>query len=86
MEITAQVNEEDVNKIAFIQEKTQQDISEILKLAIDLYYERLQEHLKTPLQILEESGFIDCCSVESDLSTTYKSVLTNSLNQKYDYH
>lgn len=86
MEITAQVTAEEAHKIAFIQEKTQQDISEILKMAIDLYYERLQIPPKTPLQILEESGFIDSCAIETNLSTTYKSVLTDSLNQKYDHH
>jgi hypothetical protein len=85
MEIKTQITEAEANKIAFIQQKTNQDISEILKLAIDLYYNHLQTPLEPSLQILEQSGFIGCCSVESDLSTTYKSVLSNQLNQKYDH-
>jgi hypothetical protein len=85
MEITAQISDEEANKIAFIKQKTQQDISEILKLAIDLYYKRVQSAPISPLQLLEESGFIGCCSVENDLSTTYKSVLATELNQKYDH-
>ncbi|CCQ52420.1 hypothetical protein WH8501_26750 [Crocosphaera watsonii WH 8501] len=31
-----------------------------------------------------ESGLIGCCSVEEDLSTTYKQVLSDSLESKYD--
>jgi predicted metal-dependent hydrolase len=85
MEIQAHLTEVEAQKLSFIQEKTQQDLIEILKKAIDLYYKTLQIPQKTPLQILEESGFIGCCSVESDLSTTYKSVLTEKLNKKYDY-
>jgi hypothetical protein len=85
MEIKAQVTDAEAEKIAFIQQQTHKDISEILKLAIDLYYNHIQEPLDPSLQILEESGFIGCCSVESDLSTTYKSVLATQLNQKYDH-
>jgi hypothetical protein len=85
MEIKTQITEAEANKIAFIQQKTNKDISEILKLAIDLYYNHLQTPLEPSLQILEQSGFIGCCSVESDLSTTYKSVLSNQLNQKSDH-
>jgi predicted metal-dependent hydrolase len=85
MEIKTQITEAEANKIAFIQQKTNKDISEILKLAINLYYNHLQTPLEPSLQILEQSGFIGCCSVENDLSTTYKSVLSNQLNQKYDH-
>ena len=74
MEIQAQLTEVEAQKVFFIQEQTQQDLIEILKKAIDLYYQILQIPEKTPLQILEESGFIGCCSVESELSTSYKSV------------
>jgi len=85
MEIQAQLTEVEAQKVFFIQEQTQQDLIEILKKAIDLYYQILQIPEKTPLQILEESGFIGCCSVESELSTSYKSVLAEELNKKYDH-
>ena len=85
MEIQAQLTEVEAQKVFFIQEQTHQDLIEILKKAIDLYYQILQIPEKTPLQILEESGFIGCCSVESELSTSYKSVLAEELNKKYDH-
>jgi len=40
---------------------------------------------KTPYEILEESGFIGCCSIEEDLSSNYKEALTESLEKKYGY-
>ena len=36
------------------------------------------------LEILQESGLIGCISAESDLSTNYKSVLQEGLDDKYD--
>jgi len=35
----------------------------------------MQTKEKTAFELLEESGFIGCCSVESDLSVNYKNVL-----------
>ena len=54
MEIQAQLTEVEAQKVFFIQEQTHQDLIEILKKAIDLYYQILQIPEKTPLQILEE--------------------------------
>ena len=39
---------------------------------------------KSTYEKLEEIGFIDCCAVEENLSTTYKEVLAESLAKKYD--
>ncbi|GBF79759.1 hypothetical protein [Aphanothece sacrum] len=40
---------------------------------------------KTLYDKFEESGLIGFCSVEEDLSTTYKQVLSDTLNAKYDH-
>ncbi len=42
MEITTQLDPKYTEKIASIQRQTQQEISEILSKAIDLYYQTLQ--------------------------------------------
>jgi hypothetical protein len=42
MEITAQLDSRYTEKIALIQRQTQQDLSEIVGQAIDLYYQTLQ--------------------------------------------
>ncbi len=40
---------------------------------------------KSLYEKFEEMGLIGCCSVEEDLSTTYKEVLSNTLLTKYDH-
>jgi hypothetical protein len=57
-----------------------------LRDAIDFYYQKLKhQKQKTSFDILEESGFIGCCSVESDLSINYKQILATELEAKYDH-
>ena len=74
------------DKLTYIQQQTNQILSDILRDAIDYYYQKLKhQHKKTPFEILEDSGFIGCCSVESDLSMNYKQVLAEELEAKYDH-
>lgn len=40
---------------------------------------------KSTYQKFQDSGFIGCVSVEENLSTTYKQVLSEELSQKYDH-
>jgi hypothetical protein len=39
---------------------------------------------KSLYEKFDEIGLIGCCSVEENLSTTYKEVLSNTLMNKYD--
>lgn len=78
-------DDETAKKLAQIQQQGDRDLAEVLSAAIDVYYQKLKREKKTPYELLEESGFIGCCSVESDLSTNYKSVLESELQKKYDH-
>lgn len=40
---------------------------------------------KSLYEKFDEIGLIGCCSVDEDLSTTYKEVLSNTLTTKYDH-
>lgn len=40
---------------------------------------------KSLYEKFDEIGLIGCCSVDEDLSTTYKEVLSNTLKTKYDH-
>ncbi|MEE3717349.1 CopG family transcriptional regulator [Tumidithrix elongata RA019] len=83
-QINAQIDLETTDKLAYIQQLTNQALSDILRAAIDDYYQKLKHgKKKTPFEVLEESGFIGCCSVESDLSINYKEVLATELETKY---
>jgi predicted metal-dependent hydrolase len=83
-QITTQIDIETTDKLAYIQQQTNQELPDILRAAINDYYQKLkQTKQKTSFELLEESGFIGCCSVESDLSVDYKEVLANELEAKY---
>jgi predicted metal-dependent hydrolase len=85
-QINTQIDPVTTDKLTYIQQQTNQTLSDILRDAIDSYYQKLKhQHKKTSFEILEESGFIGCCSVESDLSTNYKQVLAIELEAKYDH-
>jgi predicted metal-dependent hydrolase len=84
--INTRLSDRAADQLAYIQQQTEQELAEILDIAIDAYYQKLQmEKRKRPFELLEQSGFIGCCSVEEDLSNNYKSVLHSELQAKYDH-
>jgi hypothetical protein len=80
-QITTQIDLETTDKLTYFQQQTNQDLPNIFCTAINDYYYKLKH--KIPFELLEESGFIGFCSVESDLSVNYNEVLTNELEAKY---
>lgn len=58
------------------------DFVEILKKR---YLPQSNLQVSTPYEQLKEIGFIGCCSIKSDLSTTYNQHLSTSLIEKYDH-
>jgi hypothetical protein len=40
---------------------------------------------KSLYEKFDEIGLIGCCSVDENLSTTYKEILSNTLTTKYDH-
>lgn len=79
-QINVQCDRETTDKLTYIQQQTNQELPEILRAAINDYYQKLKpKKQKIPFELLEESGCIGCCSVESDLSVNYKQVLVTEL-------
>lgn len=86
MRVNARLDSDRASKFNYIRQRTNQGTSEIMKVAIDLYYERLrQETSVKPLQLLQQAGLIGCAEGEPDLSVNYKQYLTESLNEKYGH-
>jgi hypothetical protein len=86
MRVNARLDSDRASKFNYIRQRTNQGTSEIMKAAIDLYYERLrQETTVKPLQLLQQAGLIGCAEGETDLSVNYKQYLTESLNEKYGH-
>jgi hypothetical protein len=84
MQIITQLDDDVANKLTYIQQQTGQDTEAVLKAAIEQYYEQLQHPQKTALDIFQDLGLVGCIDTDPDLSTTYKSVISQSLEQKYE--
>lgn len=84
MQIITQLDDDVANKLTYIQQQTGQDTETILKAAIEQYYEQLQPPQKSVLDIFQDLGLVGCIDADPDLSTTYKSMTSQSLEQKYE--
>ncbi len=60
-------------------------VSEIVKRAIDTYYDRITGSRSNPAEILTTSGFVGIAKADPDLSETYKDRITESLAAKHDH-
>ena len=85
MRINARLDEEYADKLAYIQQQTNQAVTDVIKSAIELYYQQLQQKQKNALLMLTQTGFIGCGHTDSDLSVNYKLILRDGLKAKYDY-
>jgi competence protein ComGC len=85
MRINARLDEEYADKLAYIQQQTNQAVTDVIKSAIELYYQQLQQEQKNALSMLVQTGFIGCGQADPDLSVNYKSILRDGLEAKYDY-
>jgi hypothetical protein len=84
MEITTHLAPEYTEKIALIQAQTQQDISEIVSRAIDLYFLTLQKTTPNALELFQTAGLVGC--INTDPSVPYQTVIQEYLEHKHDRH
>ena len=85
MEISTLLDDDRASKLAYIQQQTQQGVSEVMQAAIDLYYNQLQPTPQTPLETMQESGFVGCIKADPNLSTNYKALLRSVVQAKHDH-
>ena len=83
--ISARLDEEAIFKLAYISESVHCDSrSEAVKTAINMAYDNLIGTKKNWKQSLLESGFIACGESKfKDTSNNYKSVIAESIDQKW---
>ena len=68
MEIATKIDSEQAQKLAFIQEKTQQNLDEILRVALEDYYEKVLNNSSNHLEKFSKIGFVGCIEAEPDLA------------------
>jgi len=84
MEITIHLNDEQREKLSYIQQNSDLNVETLLNDAIDQQYGALNSSTSNSLEILRKSGFIGCSAGESDLSSNYKTILAQEWSEKYD--
>lgn len=85
MRINARLDEEMQRKITYILDRIPISQSELVKNAINLYYESVRKENQPSVKILLESGFIGGGQGPADLSESYKDHLIQQLHEKYDH-
>jgi hypothetical protein len=80
MEIIIQLDPSRAEKISYIQQYTQQDITAILNSAIDLYYQTLQPPATNALQAFQSAGLVGCLDI--DPTQSYQSVIHDYLDRQ----
>jgi len=90
MRIEIQLDEEQAEKLAQLQQQTQQNQDVVIKQAIETYYQQLQpvkEALQAPeddrLAKFKHSKFIGSFSGSPDLSTNAKAIFHSIMDEKY---
>ena len=80
--INARIDDALARELDEIRAITSESTTEVLRSAIALYRASLGERGRRAADVLAATGFIGSGSGRADLSTTYKSELTRSLDAK----
>jgi hypothetical protein len=75
MRITADFDEDQSRKLQFLSQTTELELSEVLGVAIDAYYDRVRREKPSAAEILTATGFIGSGTGDPNLSENYKEEL-----------
>jgi len=81
MEIATKIDSEQAQKLAFIQEKTQQNLDEILRVALEDYYEKVLKNSTNHLEKFTKIGFVGCIEAEPDLAENCEAILMKEIGE-----
>ncbi|MGA8262622.1 MAG: hypothetical protein WB783_20630 [Arenicellales bacterium] len=85
MRINARLDENRSRKLGYLKRITGAGVSDILKLAIDVYYDQMKQTRGDPAALLRQSGFVGCGSGPADLSERYKEELAQMIGTKHGH-
>ena len=84
MRINARLDESRSRKLEFLSRATDLSTSDIVKQAIDVYYDQVRGQRPRPAEVLSNSGFIGCGEASSDLSERYKETVRDFVHGWFD--
>ena len=85
MRINASLDENHARKLNYLLEVTRSSTVEIIKWAIDFYYEQVRQSRPEAAHILQESGFLGCGEASPELAENYNEELKGLLGSKHDH-
>jgi hypothetical protein len=85
MRINARLDESRSQKLEYLARATHLSTSEIVKQALDLFYEQVRSRRPLPAEVLKASGFIGCGEASPDLSDRYKEEVKSLVAAKHDH-
>ena len=84
MRLNARLSAEHAAQLTQIQEQTQASVSEIIRRALEVYYQTVCKRPTSAKEVFATTGFMGCAEDEPELGATYKSKLASSWDQKHD--
>jgi Arc/MetJ-type ribon-helix-helix transcriptional regulator len=85
MRLNARLPEELAQKLEALVRATGQSTSEVVRVALEHYFNEICGSGRSAREAIHLSGFVGCGEAEADLSTTYKSRLSEGLGRKHGH-
>jgi hypothetical protein len=85
MRVNARLEPEVAQKLSWLKAATGGSTSDVLRCAIDVYFEQSVGQQRLPYPALEKAGLLACADGPRDLSRTYKARLARSLRAKHGH-
>jgi len=85
MRINARLDDDQSRKLEYLMRSTGARVSDIVKQAIEVLYEREEQTRGRPEKLLSSCGFVGCGEGPEEFSETYKDALKESMLAKHDH-
>ena len=82
MRLNARLDSQHEAQLLEIQKLTHDSVSDVIRRALEVYYHTVCERPTAAKDAFYAAGFVGCGSAESNLSTAYKSELSDSWSKK----
>jgi hypothetical protein len=85
MRVNARLEPEVAEKLRLLKATTGASTSDVLKRAIDVYYQQRMGPGRSPYTALQAAGLLACADGPADLSRDYKAELAKRLGSKHGH-
>ena len=83
MRVNARLDSSYEEKIKYIVEQTHENVTGVLKKAVDFYHQHIKKNKRSNADIIFRSGFIGSGKGPDHLSSNYKAEFIKSLKKKW---